>query len=282
MGVDGRSSSVASAALLPARSPGLSGRAPGPGSSAAVVGRILQAQRKWWIDQLSPVRDRIRAVGLYRAMPASLALLLASLAATASVRLPSPVQHAASDIFLYRGSDLHTTTAVYRLPLSALLAQSWPQWAWTAIVALILFAPFEARAGSARLLICVFAGQVLSTAVADLLDSASGHTAELAKLDFGTSCLVVSAAAGYALLVRSRLLTTVLTVGLCIDAVLSAPQTVVEHWVAAATGLLVVAVLAPAGTVRAGRRPRSSALSLSASVLGYCAPGRLGPHSFWW
>ena len=126
------------------------------GSSAAsttLAGRGLSAQREWWIDHLGPLRDRVRAVGVARAAPASLGLLLASLAATAAVRLPSPIQHAASGIFVYRGRDLHTAAATYRLPLSALLAQSWPQWVWTAVVAVILFAPFEARAGSARLLL---------------------------------------------------------------------------------------------------------------------------------
>ena len=256
------------------------GSAGSSAASATLAGRALSAQRDWWIDHLSPLRNRVREVGVARAAPASLGLLLASLAATASMRLPSPIQHVASGIFVYRGRDLHTAAASYRLPLSALLAQSWPQWVWTAVVAVILFAPLEVRAGPARLLLCVFAGQVVSTAVADLLASAGGHTAELAKPDFGTSCLVVTAAAGYALFVRSRLLTTVLSVGLCIDAVLSAPQTVVEHWVAAATGLLVIAVLTPA--MSKGRRRRESAFSLAAS-LRYWSPERLWPHAaFWW
>ena len=259
MGLDGRSSSAARAALLPARSPRRSGGARGLVPVAALTCRAVAAQRAWWIDHLSPLLNRIRTVGILRAAPASLSLLLASLAATATVRLPTAGQHAASGIFVYRGRDLHTTAALYRLPLSALLAQSWPQWVWTAAVALILFAPLEARAGPARLLLCVFAGQVLSTAVADLLAGAGGHIAELAKPDFGTSCLVVSAAAGYAWLVRSRMLTAVLTVGLCIDAVLSASQTVVEHWVAAGTGLLCIAVSAP-------KRAHAFAFALPASV----------------
>jgi hypothetical protein len=215
-----------------------------------------------------------------RAAPASLGLLLASLATTAAVRLPSPIQHAASGIFVYRGRDLHTAAATYRLPLSALLAQSWPQWVWTAVVAVILFAPLEIRAGPARLLLCVFAGQVLSTAVADMLAGASGHTAELLAPDFGTSCLVVSAAAGYAWWVRSRLLTVALTGGLCIDAVLSASQTVTEHWVAAGAGLLVLAYRLPARSLNVRRHP--SAFPPAASLRHY-SPSRVGPHAaFWW
>ena len=249
-------------------------------ASAALARRAPSAQRQWWIDHLSPVRDRVRAVGVVRAAPASLGLLLASLVATASVRLPSPVQHAANGIFLYRGRDLHTAAATYRLPLSALLAQSWPQWMWTAVVAVILFAPLEVRVGPARLLLCVFAGQVLSTAVADFLVNTGGHTAELAAPDYGTSCLVVSAAAGYAWFVRSRLLTAVLTAGLCVDAVLSAPQTVTEHWIAAGAGLVVLAYRAPTRSL--ATRRRASAFSPAASLQHY-SPSRLGPHAaFWW
>lgn len=244
-------------------------------AAAALARRPMHAQREWLTDQVGPLRTRIRTVGLLRAAPASLGLLLASLAATASVRLPSPVQHAASSIFVYRGRDLHTTTALYRLPLSALLAQSWPQWLWTAFVAVTLFASLEARVGPGRLLLCVFAGQVLSTAVVDLLAGAGDRTAQLALPDIGTSCLVVSAAAGYALLTRSRLLTTVLAVGLCIDAVLGASATDQEHWIATGTGLLCIAVSAP-------RRRRAHLLSLPDSVR-YCFLGRSGPHAtLWW
>jgi membrane associated rhomboid family serine protease len=243
--------------------------------SAALARRALSAQREWWIDHLSPSRNRIRTVGMVRAAPTSLGLLLASLAATASVRLPSPAQHAAKGIFVYYGRDLHTATALYRLPLSALLAQSWSQWMWTAFVAVALFAPLEARVGPARLLLCVFAGQVLSTAVVDLVAGAGDRTAQLAAPDIGTSCLVVSAAAGYAWVTRSRLLTSVLAVGLCVDAVLSAPPTAMEHWVAAGSGLLFIAVRAP-------KRRQSSGFSLPVSVR-YCFLGRSGPHAvLWW
>src|SRR5215471_5379853 len=148
-------------------------------AAAALARRPMHAQREWLTDQVSPLRTRIRTVGLLRAAPASFGLLLASLAATASVRLPSPVQHAASSIFVYRGRDLHTTTALYRLPFSALLAQSWPQWVWTAFVAVTLFASLEARVGPGRLLLCVFAGQVLSTALVDLIAGAGDRTAQL-------------------------------------------------------------------------------------------------------
>jgi hypothetical protein len=244
-------------------------------ASAALARRALSAQREWWIDHLSPLHDRVRAVGVVRAAPASLGLLVASLAATASVRLPSAVQDAANGIFLYRGRDLHTAAASYRLPLSALLAQSWPQWVWTAVVAVILFAPLEVRAGPARLLLCVFAGQVLSTVVVDLIAGAGDRTAQLATPDIGTSCLVVSAAAGYAWVTRSRLLTIVLGVGLCVDAVLSASPTAMEHWVAAGTGLLFIAVRPP-------KRRQSSGFSLPAPVR-YCFLGRSGPHAvLWW
>jgi hypothetical protein len=138
------------------------------------------------------------------------------------------------------------------MPLSALLAQSWPQWVWTAFVAVVLFAPLESRVGSARLLGVLFAGHVLSTAVADVQAAHGGHVAQLRAADFGTSCLVVSAAAGYAWLTRSRLLTAVLGIGLCVDAILSAPLTITEHWIAAVTGALVVSARAPVARASAG------------------------------
>jgi len=216
------------------------------------AGKLLAPQQMWSAQHVDPVRDRIRAVGLTHAAPASLALVLVSLAATAAVRLPNPLQHATSALFVYHGRDLHTVTAPYRLPLSALLAQSWPQWFWTAFVAVVLFAPLESRVGPARLLGVVFAGQVLSTAVADVQAAHAGHIAQLRAADFGTSCLVVSAAAGYAWLTRSRLLAAVLGIGLGVDAILSAPLTVTEHWIAAVTGALVVSLRAPVARASAG------------------------------
>lgn len=209
-------------------------------SDGRLANRVLAAQHAWWVEHLKPLRDRMRAVGVVRATPGSLGIVLVSLAATAVVRLPNPLQHDASAVFVYHGRDLHTTAALYQLPLSALLAQSWPQWAWTALVAAALFAPLEVRIGPARLLGCLLAGQVLSTAAADIQAAYAGRGAELAAPDFGTSCLVVSAAAGYAWLTRSRMLGATLGTGLCIDAILSAPLTIIEHWVAAGIGILVV------------------------------------------
>jgi membrane associated rhomboid family serine protease len=251
---------------------------PGRSSSAASTalgGRALAALRERWVDNLSPLRDRIRTVGTLRAAPASLGLLLASLAATASVRLPSPAQHLASGVFVYHGRDLHTAAALYRLPLSALLAQSWPQWVWTAFVAVALFAPLEARVGAARLLLCLCVGQVLSTTVVDLIADAGNRTVQLASPDIGTSCLVVSAAAGYAWVTRSRLLTTVVALGLCVDAVLSSAPTDMEHWIAAGTGLLCLVLSAPT-------RHRSLWFPLPSSV-GYSLPSRSDRRALlWW
>lgn len=232
-----------------------SGRAASDGASCApapvgtalpgLVRRACRCHRAWWAEHLAPVRDRISAHGVLRAAPASLGLAVASLAATAMVRLPTPLQRVAAGVFTYRGHDFYTPAGLYRLPLSGLLAQSWPQWAWTVLVAALLFAPLEARTGAWPLLGCVAASQVVSTAAIALFAPVSGHTADLAKADYGTSCLVVGAAAGYAWLRRSRLLGVVLAVALPVDVVLNAPATTIEHWLAAGTGALVVAALAP-------------------------------------
>src|SRR5262249_26330213 len=54
---------------------------------------VLATQQAWLAQHVSPPCERIRAVGFTGAAPASLGLALVSLAATAAVRLPSPVQH---------------------------------------------------------------------------------------------------------------------------------------------------------------------------------------------
>jgi hypothetical protein len=213
--------------------------------------RLLHLHWGWWREQLAPVVHRVRAHGLLRAAPVSLMLAVSSLLVTGLVRIASPVQDAAYAIFAYRGLDLWAGE-VWSLPLSGLLSQSWPQWAWTLFVAGVVFAPLEVRIGGPMVLACVFLSQVASTAVVGLLAPSFGHADLLTHPDFGTSCLVVGAAAALAWVRRSVLLMAVIVLSLTGDAFLSAPATAVEHCVAVAVGALSVMA------VRHRRRPRTA------------------------
>lgn len=238
-----------------------------PSRLVTLIPRVWPVHPNWLSDHLAPVLDRLRTRGPLRAAPASLALATASLLATASVRLPTGIQHAATDVFVYRGHDFYTPVAVYQVPLSGLLAQSWSQWVWTAFVAALLFAPLEARVGTLRFLGCVATGHLASTAAVALVAPAIGHASVLAAPDYGTSCLIVGAAAGYAWLRRSWLLAALLAVALAVDAVLSAPVTTIEHWIAAGTGAVLIAIVAQA-------HPGGSTRQVAAAAIGRLAPGQ--------
>jgi hypothetical protein len=220
----------------------------GPAVRAPHHQRLLHLHWDWWREQLAPVLHRARVHGLLRAAPVSLMLALGTLLVTGLVRIASPVQDAAYAIFAYRGLDLWAGE-VWSLPLSGLLSQSWPQWAWTVFVAGVVFAPLEVRIGGRMVLACVFSSQVASTAVVGLLAPWFGHADLLTRPDFGTSCLVVGAAAALAWVRRSVLLTVVIALSLTVDAFLSAPATAVEHCVAVTVGALSVMA------VRRRRRP---------------------------
>jgi hypothetical protein len=192
-----------------------------------------------WGDPLGPVVDRIRQVGIVRAAPASLLLVLGSLTVTTLATGTGSAHQTANQLLSYRGQDFYDGYW-WKLATSGLLAQSWLQFAWTAFVAVILFAPLEVRVGPAKLLSTAFLAQVISTVTVAIGAPLIGHTDELARPDFGTSCMVVGAAAGLAWTQRSHLLAVVIGVSLVGDAMLSAPAAAVEHCVAVATGALVM------------------------------------------
>jgi hypothetical protein len=213
--------------------------------------RLLALHWGWWVELLAPLRVRVRAVGTLRAAPASVVLAVSSLAITGVVRLPSPVQDAAYALLTYRGQDFYSGE-VWKLPLSGLLAQSWPQWAWTLFIAAVVFAPLEVRIGGRAVLMCVFLSQISSTSVIALLAPVTGHADLMSHPDFGTSCLVVGAAAALAWVRRSLLLSGVIGLSLAVDAVLSAPTTAIEHCVAVSAGALVL-IAARHARARTGR-----------------------------
>lgn len=235
------------------------------------VWAAVRSLREWWAAQLAPVAERIATGGFLRAAPASLALAMGSLVCTAAARLSTPIQHVAAGALGYRGLDFYRG-ALWKLPLSGLLAQSWPQWLWTLLMAGVLFAALEARIGAPALLACVFGAQVISTVFVAIVAPALGHAGELTRPDFGTSCLVVGAAGALAWVRRSRLVTAVMLMSLGLDALLSSPATAAEHQVAAVVGFLVAVAAAPAAY--RGRRilasvpatPRFTAVTESTSA----------------
>jgi membrane associated rhomboid family serine protease len=204
---------------------------PHPGASALVNA---------WRTHFAPLRARIRSRGLARAAPASLALAATSLTLTALVQVPSPAQQDATAMLAYRGDDLYTGQ-LWRLLTSGLLAQSWAQWAWTLFVAITVFAVLEVQVGPARLLACVAASHILPTVAVALLAPPLGHAELLGQIDYGTSCLVIGAAAALTWVRRSMLLAAIIAAGMTADVVLSAPLTAIEHAAALLVGALVVA-----------------------------------------
>jgi membrane associated rhomboid family serine protease len=205
----------------------------------APASSLWQHHQEWWADQLRPVADRVRRLGYARSAPTTLLLILTSLTITAAALGAGSGHHAANHALSYRGTDFYHGDW-WKLISSGLLAQSWLQFLWTALMAVVLFAPLEVRVGPGKLIAATFLPQIISTVVvavgAPLLD----HSNELTRPDFGTSCLVVGAAAALAWVRRSRLLTVVIGVSLVVDSVLSAPATAIEHCVAVATGALVM------------------------------------------
>jgi membrane associated rhomboid family serine protease len=193
-----------------------------------------------WRTHFAPLRARIRGRGLAHAAPASLALAATSLILTALVQVPSPAQQDAKALLAYQGDDLYTGQ-LWRLLTSGLLAQSWTQWAWTLFVTITVFAVLEVQVGPARLLACVAASHILPTIAVAMLAPPLGHAELLGQIDYGTSCLVIGAAAALTWVRRSMLLAAIIAAGMTADVVLSAPLTAIEHAAALVVGALVVA-----------------------------------------
>jgi membrane associated rhomboid family serine protease len=198
--------------------------------------------RVWWIDMFEPIASRVRTRGLLRTAPVSLLVVGLSLIATISVRWPSGLRHGADTVLLYRGSDLYQG-ALWRLPTSAFLAQSWWQWASTAFLAVSLLAALEVRVGSGLFSVCLLASHCAPTVLVAAVARLDHDTAALSRADFGPSCLIVGAIAALAWRARSALLAVILALSLAIDPLFNSPMTITEHLLAAAFGSLLVAAL---------------------------------------
>lgn len=228
----------------------------------------------WLREPLAPVTARIRQQGVLATAPVTLLIIMASSLATASVRMADPVARAARSVLVYRGSDFFDG-ALWRLPASALLAQSW--WQWTATCAILALAggALEVRIGSGRLVGCLALCHCGPTIVVALL-ARLVDGAVLARPDYGMSCLMVGAAAALAGRIRSLPLAGVLAVSLAVDGLFDAPVTIAEHLMAAVIGttlgLLASRAVHP-GAVRARRvaEPRREPQVVVAVGLGWLA-----------
>ena len=202
----------------------------------------LQPATRWIEALLAPVRARARRQGVLATAPVTLSIIVLSFLATASVRLPAPVPDAAAKVLVYRGQDLFHG-AWWRLPASALLAQSWWQWASTCMIVSLVGAALEVRIGGRALAAAVLVSHCLPTVViagyARLAD-----VGELARADYGMSCVMVGAVATLAARTRSKPVVALLMFSLAGDPLFNSRLTIIEHLLAATFGATIGFVLA--------------------------------------
>lgn len=174
-----------------------------------------------------------------RAQPISLGIATSTTLTTFAARGPAQWRALSSSLALYRGSDL-ARLEFWRLPLSAFLAQSVAQWAWTVVVAFSLLASVERRLGQVRFATIIASSHMIPTLAVALWATSSGDVALLHVADYGTSCLITGAVGAALWIWRSKSLFLVVAVGFAGDLVLNSPMTIVEHVLA----LLIGATLA--------------------------------------
>jgi hypothetical protein len=120
-----------------------------------------------WFQQLLP-RDLLRRAGRGIAgAPVSASLALLTVGFSAASALPGSGRRLARTAAAYHGQDL-MRAALWRLPLSALLAQSVLQLLWTLLLVSTLFTALEHVVGGVKLLLIAAAGHVLPTVAVDL------------------------------------------------------------------------------------------------------------------
>lgn len=188
----------------------------------------------WLPESVMPVGARVRRHGVLATAPATLAIIVASTLATASLRLAEPIAQGGRAVFVYRGRDFFDG-ALWRLPASALLAQSWWQWAATCGILALAGAALEVRIGSGRLIGCLALCHCLPTIVV-ALQARVVDSNVLARPDYGMSCMMVGAVAALAGRIRSLPLALVLALSLAGDPLFNSPVTNAEHLMAVAIG----------------------------------------------
>jgi hypothetical protein len=209
-----------------------------PARPTPAIGWVMAYQR--------PFRRRVASDGLVAVAPVSVGYALMTLVVSALWQDRAAGHRAVAACCAWRAADLPQGRL---LPLvgSALLVRRPVEAVWTVIAVWLLLGPLEAVAGSRRLLLLGAAGHVVSTVAVDLCWLASGRAdAGLARLDVGTSAVVVTAATALAVYTRSLPLALTLATGLAVDLAATPGLASVEHLVAAAIGVMGALTLRPA------------------------------------
>ena len=202
-----------------------------------ILGRVLAYQR--------PFRRQVTTDGLVAVAPLSAAYALVTLVVSSLWRDPGAGHRVVVDCCAWRAADLpHGDLA----PLlgSALLVRRPVEAVWTVTAVWLLLGPLEAMVGGRRLLLLGVLGHTVPTVAVDLCWLAGGRAgAALAGLDVGTSAVVVTAAAGLAVLTRSGSVAAGLGTGLAVDLATTPSLASVEHLIAAAIGIAGALILRP-------------------------------------
>ena len=202
-----------------------------------ILGRVLAYQR--------PFRRQVATDGLVAVAPLSAAYALVTLVVSSLWRDPGAGHRVVVDCCAWRAADLpHGDLA----PLlgSALLVRRPVEAVWTVTAVWLLLGPLEAMVGGRRLLLLGVLGHAVPTVAVDLCWLAGGRAgAALAGRDVGTSAVVVTAAAGLAVLTRSGSVAAGLGTGLAVALATTPCLASVEHLIAAALGIAGALILRP-------------------------------------
>jgi len=196
--------------------------------------RRVRELLRWPAPLLAPVQARLQRQGVLATAPITLSIVVLSFIATASVGLSRPIADAADTVLVYRGRDLFHG-ALWRLPASALLAQSWWQWVSTVAIAGLAAAALEVRISGRALVVCLLLCHCLPTIAVGMFARLT-DVAELARPDYGMSCIMIGAVATLATRARSAPLALLLMLSLAGDPLFNSGVTIAEHLLAAAIG----------------------------------------------
>lgn len=203
----------------------------------------------WLVSHYEPVRIALRRYGLFRALPVTVCFGVIWLIVGLLSNLPMTAD-AMKELVQYRGADI-TDGQGWRLLLSIFGAYHLGQSLWAGVLntALVL-APLEARIGSVRTFVVLWAGHLVPTLVAFAVLSTIGPSDWLEKPDYGSSAALLATVAALAVVRRSWIIAGVLIAGLVGDVLLSDHLTAAEHWGAAVIGALLGLLYS-----RSGRTP---------------------------
>jgi hypothetical protein len=217
---------------------------PPDGPSGPTIG-WMQAGLSWLMAYQRPFRRRVATDGLVALTPVSVAYALVTLVVSSLWRDPGAGHRLVEACCAWRAADLpHGDLA----PLfgSALLVRRPVEAVWTVTAVWLLLGPLEAMVGSRRLLLLGVLGHAVPTVAVDLCWLAGPHLGGgLGGLDVGTSAVVVTAAAGLAVLTRSGSVAAGLGTGLAVDLATTPSLASVEHLIAAEIGIAGALILRP-------------------------------------